>query len=85
MARSRQLASWLLSSAATRYYRLDIASASDQDAGVPRVMLAFRTTLVVALAAHQAHCPDLRLSASGVVAHHLLVRWASPFRARAGD
>ena len=87
LARVRQLAYWPRSyaaraiiarcfAAAKRYYRLDTAYAVGWDAVLLRVTLTFCAILVVALAAHRAGAPELRLSPSRVLAHYLPVEEA---------
>ena len=61
---------------AKRYYHLDTAYAVGWDAVLLRVTLTFCAILVVALAAHQAGAPELRLSPSRVLAHYLPVEEA---------
>lgn len=87
LARVRQLAYWPLSyaaraiierffAAAKRYYRLTTAYAVGWDAVLLQVTLTFCAILVVALAAHRAGAPELRLSPSRVLAHYLPVEEA---------
>lgn len=58
---------------AKRYYQLNTAGAVGWDAVLLRVTLTFCATLVVALAAHHAGVPALRLSPTRVLAHYLPV------------
>lgn len=87
LARVRHLVWWPLSylaravierffAAAKRYYHLDTNYVVGWDAVVLRVTLTFCATLVVALAAHQAGAPELRLSPTRVLAHYLPVEEA---------
>lgn len=62
--------------AAKRYYGLDTRDAVGRDAVLLRVSLTFCAVLVVALAAHHAGAPDLRLSPTRVLAHYLPVQEA---------
>jgi hypothetical protein len=59
--------------AAKRYYGLDTSYALDGEAVLLRVTLTFCAILVVALAAHQAGAPELRLSPTRVLPHYLPV------------
>jgi hypothetical protein len=81
LARVRHLVWWPVSyaaraaierffAAAKRYYRLDTSYATGWDAVLLRVTLTFCAILVVALAAHQAGAPHLRLSPTRVLAHY---------------
>lgn len=81
LARVRHLVSWPLSyaaraiierffAAAKRYYGLDTNDAVGWDAALIRVSLTFCAILVVALAAHHAGAPELRLSPPRVLAHY---------------
>jgi hypothetical protein len=85
LARVRHLAWFRLSYAARavierffgiakRPYRLDTADAVGWEPVLLRVTLTFCAILVVALAAHQAGAPDLRLSPTRVLAHYLPVQ-----------
>jgi hypothetical protein len=56
--------------AAKRSFELDTSYALDGEAVLLRVTLTFCAILVVALAAHQAGAPDLRLSPTRVLAHY---------------
>ena len=60
--------------AAKRHDRLDTAYALGWEAVVLRVTLTFCAILVVALTAHQAGAPALRLSPTRVLAHYLPVQ-----------
>jgi len=60
--------------AAKRHDGLDTQSAIGWDAVLLRVTLTFCAVLVVALAAHTAGAPDLRLSPTRVLAHYLPVQ-----------
>jgi hypothetical protein len=59
---------------AKRHYGLDTAEAVGWEPVLLRVTLTCCAILVVALAAHQAGAPDLRLSPSRVLAHYLPVQ-----------
>ena len=85
LARVRHLVYWPLSyaarsiierffAAAKRYYHLDTSYAIGWQAVVLRTTLTFCAILVVALAAHQAGAPELRLSPTRVLAHYLPVQ-----------
>jgi hypothetical protein len=85
LARVRHLAWYRLSYAARavierffgvakRHYRLDAADAVGWEPVLLRVTLTFCAILVVALAAHQAGAPELRLSPTRVLAHYLPVQ-----------
>jgi hypothetical protein len=85
LARVRQLAWARLSYAARavierffgiakRHYQLDTAQAVGWEPVLLRVTLTFCAILVVALAAHDAGAPELRLSPSRVLAHYLPVQ-----------
>ncbi|MDP8922837.1 MAG: transposase [Chloroflexota bacterium] len=85
LARVRHLAWYRLSYAARavierffgvakRHYRLDTADAVGWEPVLLRVTLTFCAILVVALAAHQAGAPELRLSPTRVLAHYLPVQ-----------
>lgn len=87
LARVRHLVWWSLSylvravierffAAAKRYYDLNTNYVVGWDAVMLRVTLTFCATLVVALAAHQAGRPELRLSPTRVLAHYLPVEEA---------
>jgi hypothetical protein len=56
--------------AAKRYFERDTRYPLDGEAVLLRVTLTFCAILVVALAAHQAGAPDLRLSPTRVLAHY---------------
>jgi hypothetical protein len=88
LARVRHLAWYRLSYAARaiierffgiakRHYGLDAADAVGWEPVLLRVTLTFCAILVVALAAHQAGAPDLRLSPTRVLAHYLPVQEAA--------
>lgn len=81
LARVRHLVWWPVSYAARslierffavakRYFHLDTAYVTGWDAILLRVTLTHCAILVVALAAHHAGRPDLRLSPSRVLAHY---------------
>ena len=85
LARVRHLAWYRLSYAARavierffgvakRHYRLDTADAVGWEPVLLRVTLTGCAILVVALAAHQAGAPELRLSPTRVLAHYLPVQ-----------
>ncbi len=62
---------------AKRHYRLDTADAIGWEPVLLRVTLTGCAILVVALAAHQAGAPELRLSPTRVLAHYLPVQEAA--------
>ncbi len=62
---------------AKRHYHLDTAEAVGWEPVLLRVTLTFCAILVVALAAHQAGAPELRLSPTRVLAHYLPVQEAA--------
>ena len=81
LARVRHLVWWPVSyaaravierffAAAKRYYGLETSYAGDGEAVPLRVCLTFCAVLVVALAAHHAGAPQLRLSPTRVLAHY---------------
>ena len=59
---------------AKRHYGLDTADVVGWQPVLLRVTLTFCASLVVALAAHQAGAPELRLSPTRVLAHYLPVQ-----------
>jgi DDE family transposase len=59
---------------AKRHYGLDTAEAVGWEPVLLRVTLTFCAILVVALAAHRAGAPELRLSPTRVLAHYLPVQ-----------
>jgi hypothetical protein len=59
---------------AKRHYRLDTTDAVGWEPVLLRVTLTCCAILIVALAAHQAGAPQLRLSPSRVIAHYLPVQ-----------
>ncbi len=59
---------------AKRHYGLDTADAIGWEPVLLRVTLTFCAILVVALAAHRAGAPELRLSPTRVLAHYLPVQ-----------
>jgi hypothetical protein len=87
LARVRHLVWWPLSylartiierffAATKRYYDLNTSYFVGWDAVLLRVTLTFCAILIVALAAHQAGAPELRLSPTRVLAHYLPVEEA---------
>ena len=87
LVRVRHLVYWPLSylaravierffAGAKRYYHLNLNYAGGWDAVVLRVTLTCCAILVVALVAHQAGAPELRLSPTRVLAHYLPVEEA---------